>query len=113
MADNEGADEFDKVEETFLYNIPGRKPKDPMKKIGSSNRFLSTIAIERLLTEVAEKAPYNFQKSDYIRLAVLEQLYRDGLLTAEVLADPSWDTLRLSQYTAKRMSELAKEVEGK
>ncbi len=111
--DNEGpVEEFEEVEEQ-IYHLPGRKPKNPQKKIGSSNRFLSTPPIEKLLERVAAGEPYSFQKSDYIRLAVLNQLHQDGLLTVEILADPTWDTLRLNTHTAKRISELANELQGK
>ncbi len=82
-------------EQTSMFNLPGRPARDPMKKVGRPQRFLTTVGVEALLSQAAEAA--GLQVSDYMRLGLLERLIKDGwVTTAEQLNDTTWENLRLA-----------------
>jgi len=78
---------------------PGRPPKNPEDKVSTPARALFTSQMASKLQAAAAihdiPAPAHGKvPSDILRLYVFWGLKKDGLITEDIEADPSWDTLK-------------------
>lgn len=87
-----------KKEVTYDYQLhaPGRPPKHPQDKINIPIRCLTTFRMARKINQAAGSLRH-ITLSNYLRLALYNQLKSDGLLVNEDdLKDATWNDLRLA-----------------
>jgi hypothetical protein len=71
---------------------PGRPNKNPLNKVGQSIRALTTIGIKN--KALAGAKVHGIILSDYLRLALFNQLKADGLVEDIDREDDTFETLR-------------------
>lgn len=74
------------------YSVPGRPPKQLADKVGTSVRCLVTVGVRNALDVGA--GIHGIIVSDYLRLALFNQMAHDGILTDELRKDATWEELR-------------------
>jgi hypothetical protein len=85
-------------EPTYQIQVhaPGRPPKHPKDKINIPIRCLTTMRMARKIDQAAGAVRHT-SLSNYLRLALYNQLKSDGLLVNEEdLKDATWNDLRLA-----------------
>lgn len=73
------------------YRTPGRPPKKQKNKVQVPLRCLVTIGVQNSFTKGG--AMHNLIDSDYLRLAIYNQLKADGLVD-DLQDDATFETLR-------------------
>lgn len=81
------------------YAGAGRPPKDIWDKMSIPVRAMVTPGVRNALMESQvthgiAKPPRGDVSSDILRLAVYRFLQAEGMMTPELDADPSWDSLK-------------------
>lgn len=75
------------------YAMPGRPPRDPKDKVGIPIRVLVTVGVSNGADAGATK--HGIKLSDYLRLALLNQLKADGVVSdTDIAEDNTWEELR-------------------
>lgn len=73
------------------YKMPGRPARSPLNKMGISIRCMVTMGVNDAVVAGADAS--GVIVSDYLRLALYNQLRIDGLLK-DLTEDSTFDTLR-------------------
>lgn len=74
------------------YIIAGRPPKDPMEKVGRPVRALVTPPVMEALEVDMQNTGTNL--SEILRLALYQRLVQQGIMTPELMQDPTWESLQ-------------------
>jgi hypothetical protein len=74
------------------YPIAGRPPKEPETKIARPVRALVTMFVFELIEELCKAQGINL--SEFLRLAIYNQMRKMGEETQDLMEDPTFDTLR-------------------
>lgn len=86
------------MEEYGKYSVPGRPPLDPKHRVARPVRCLVTSQVANLIMSTADDIHAGMVLSDYIRLALYNQLKADGQMSPELEADATWTSLRANGY---------------